>query len=403
MYNFMLNRCQKDFQEKIQANMAEAGVDSLILTTPQNIFYATGYISPWLYNGSASTGTDIAVVNAAGKVSLITSQFFQGGAELQTKGDVEIISYPTWIFIEDYFDPNEKAKEVQPDIYKTFRLAADVVKSFKSDARVGIESANIPYDKYRFLQETFGADKICGGTELMIKIRTVKFSWEIDVLRYSAQIAEKMMNFTMENTRAGMTEADLMKLWFQSAYEFTGGHEVVDVVQYHTPGPDFWATGLPRERPLKDGDVVRLDGGLNIYGYISDLGRSYAVGKTVEPKKQAIFDTLLAARDAGIEMLVPGNRFCDVFNVVMKVCHEGGALSHYVRGHCGHTIGLGPGEEYPMLNPDNEMILKPGMVFCFETPYYSSKYDSYNLEDTLVITENGHELFTNTNRSLFIK
>ena len=56
-----------------------------------------------------------------------------------------------------------------------------------------------------------------------------------------------------------------------------------------------------------------------------------------------------------------------------------------------------------MLNPANEMVFEPGMVFCFETPYYSSKYGCYNLEDTLVITENGHELFTHTNRTLFVK
>ena len=148
--------------------------------------------------------------------------------------------------------------------------------------------------------------------------------------------------------------------------------------------------------------MVRLDGGVNIYGYMSDLGRAYAVGERVDAKKQAIFDTLLAARDAGIARMQPGVPFCDVFRAVMKVCKEG-ALPHYVRGHCGHTIGLGPGEEYPMLSPDNQSILEPGMVFCFETPYYSSQYHSYNLEDTLVTTQSGHELFTNTNRTLFIR
>ena len=82
---------------------------------------------------------------------------------------------------------------------------------------------------------------------------------------------------------------------------------------------------------------MRLDGGVNIYGYLSDLGRSYAAGDYVAPEKQAIFDTLLAARDTGLALMKPGNRFADVFEAVMKVCKEG-ALPHYVRGHCGHTI-----------------------------------------------------------------
>lgn len=402
MYQFMSTRIQQDFQNKIQEAMEKAKIDSLILTTPQNIFYATGFISAFLYNGIGSAGSDIAVVTRSGKVKLIVNQFSQGGAEEQTRGTVEIIPYPTWIYIEDYYDPNERSKEVQPDLYKTFRMAVQLAKEDKKDGKVGIEGGSLPYDKYVFLQQELGADSLVSATPFMIEVRTFKFPWEIDVLRYSAQTAEKMMNDTMTHTEIGMCEADLIKLWFQSAYEFTGGHEIVGASQYHTTGPDFWCTALPRERRLKEGDVVRLDGGVNIYGYISDLGRAYAIGKTIAPERQAIFDTLLSARDAGIERMVPGNRACDVFHAVMKVCLEG-ALPHYVRGHCGHTIGLGPGEEYPMLSPDNEMILQPGMVFCFETPYYSSKNGSYNLEDTLVITETGHELFTNTNRSLFVK
>jgi Xaa-Pro aminopeptidase len=400
MYNFLETRNQKQFQEKLQKKMEEQKIDALLLTTSENISYSTGYISG-MY-GMWKFGTDIAVVPADGKVSLISSQFAQDGATLQTKGDVDVIGYPVWIFIEDYYDPNEKEKSVQPDVNYVFKLACDAIKSKKGNAVVGVERSSMPYDKYLYLSEVFGADRLVDISQFMIEVRTIKFPWEIDVLRYSAQVAQKMMNITMQYTEPGMTEADLFKIWWQTAYEITGGHEVVDVFQAHTPGPDFWATQMPRERQLENGDIVRLDGGVNIYGYVSDLGRVYAVGDHVAPEKQAIFDTLLAARDAGISKFVPGNKLSDVFHETMKVCKQG-ALPHFVRGHVGHTIGLGPGEEYPMLNPDNNMIFEPGMVFCFETPYYSSKYGSYNLEDTLVITENGHELFTHTNRSLFIK
>lgn len=400
MYNFLNSRCQKEFQEKLQAKMEERKIDALLLTSPENLFYGTGYIST-MYR-SRKVGSDIAIVPASGKVSLITSQITQDGAELQTKGDVDVIGYPVWIFIEDYYDPNEKEKSVQPDLFRTIGMACEIIKSKKEDAVVGIEADTMPYDKYMFLVETFGAGKLVDIGKFMIEVRTIKSPWEIDVLRYSAQIAEKMMKITMLYTEPGMTEADLFKIWWQTAYELTGGHELVSVHQDHIPGPDFWGTAMPRERPLEKGDIVRLDGGVSIYGYNSDLGRVYAVSNYVSPDKQAIFDTLLAARDAGIRQFMPGNKFSDVFHATMKVCHEG-ALPHFVRGHVGHTVGLGPGEEYPMLNPTNNMAFEPGMVLCFEIPYAGSKSGSHNLEDTLVITEEGHELFTNTNRSLFIK
>lgn len=402
MQSFMESRNQLEFQEKIQKAMEAEGLDSLILTTPQNVYYATGFLSPFMYNGSCPPGTDIAIVNRTGKVSLVVGQFAQGGAEQQTKGDVDVIGYPTWIFIEDYINPNEKKKDVQPDAYKTYRLAADVAKKYKNGGKVGIEAGLVPYDKYVFLQNYLGADNLVDATQMLIRTRMIKTKWEIDILRYAAQTAEKIMDYVMEHTEPGMTEADLNKMWHQASWEITGGHEIVYSYQAHTVGPDFWASAISRERPLEEGDLVRLDGGVNIYGYNSDLGRTYAVGEKVAPERQAIFDTLLAARDAGIAKMVPGTKLCDVFHAVMKVCTEG-ALPQFVRGHVGHSISLGPTEEFPMLSPDNEMVLEPGMVFCFETPYYSSKYHSYNLEDTLVITEDGHELFTNTNRSLFVK
>ena len=138
MQSLVQTRCQKDFQEKLQKGMAAAGIDALILTSAENIYYSTGYVSPQLYLTGSPIGTDLAVVNASGRVSLIVSQFEKGGADLLTKGDVDVIAYPQWIFIEDYFDPNEKEKEVQPDTNKTFRMASEIVRSKKSDAIVGV-------------------------------------------------------------------------------------------------------------------------------------------------------------------------------------------------------------------------------------------------------------------------
>ncbi len=401
MYQFVNTRCQKDFQDRIQKAMDENGFDALILTTPQNVFYATGFVSPFMYRGAAAPGTDIAIVNRTGKVKLVCAQWSIGSAQEQAR-DVEVIGYPTWIYIEDFDGKAGGFKDVQPDMFKTFRLAASAVDGISGCPVIGVEAGNLPYDKFVFLQENFGQDAIQDCTPMLTRLRAIKMPWEIDALRYSAQIAEKMMNYCMLNTEVGMCEADIMKLWHQSAYELTGGHEIIYCYEAHTLGTEYWATALPREKKLVDGDIVRLDGGVNIYGYLSDLGRTYAVGTKVDPEKQRIFDTLLAARDAGVAMLKPGTRFCDVFHEVMRVC-KSGALPQYVRGHCGHSISLGPSEEFPMLSPDNTAVLEPGMVLCFETPYYSSQYHSYNLEDTILITENGHELFNDTNRSLIVK
>ena len=171
----------------------------------------------------------------------------------------------------------------------------------------------------------------------------------------------------------------------------------------HTPGKDFSVSMLPRETPLVEGDIVRLDGGVSIYGYLSDIGRTYAVGKTVSKRKQELFDTLLAAYDKLREVIAPGVKMCDAFNAAMDVCRKG-AIPNFVRGHFGHSLSIGPtAPDNPKIAPGCEEVFEPGMVLSFEVPYYSSENGSYGFEDTLVITEDGYEQFTHLNRSLFIE
>lgn len=399
MYKFLKARNQNDFVLKIQKEMVAKGIDSIFFTSPQNIIYSTGYIPVCTFGFGAESGTEMAIINSFGRVKLITSQFAQKGAELQTKGDVEIISYPTYIYIEDYYNQNEKRKDAQPSKNKIFDISHDLINKSVLNPKIGVELSHISASSFEYIKSIYSNATFVDCTELMEKIRSIKFPWEIEVLKYSAQTTEKMMIHTMKHTTEGMTEADMMKVWVKSAYDFTGAHELVGVVQSHTLGNNFWMTALPREIPLIDGDVVRLDGGICIYGYMSDLGRTFSVGRKLDENKKRIFEILLHAREQGLSQIAPGNRISDVFEIMQNSCRKNG-LTHYTRGHFGHSIGLGPDEETPMITADNKGIFEPGMVFCLETPYYSSKFNSFNIEDMLVITENGYELFTTTNDSL---
>lgn len=401
--SFFQSRNERDFREKLQAKMEKEGLDALILTTPENVMYATGFV-PWSNVGRAC-GSSVAMVPASGRVSLVCNEFEQRSAEQQTKGDVDVIAFPVGMFIEDYYDPVLAANPPAPDPYKTFRIACELAKSTsgKDRPRVGIEKNDIPCTTYPFFVENFGEENLVNLASFILDIRRIKLPWEIDVMRYSAQVAQEMMNRTMKGTEVGMTEADIMKMWYQSAYEVTGGHELTLVNQVHTPGKDFSVSMLPREVPLEEGDIVRLDGGLSIYGYASDIARTYAVGKTISARKQELFDTLLAAHDKLLEVVGPGVRMCDAFNAAMEVCRKG-AIPNFVRGHFGHSLSIGTViPENPKITPSNTEVFEPGMVMCCEVPYYSSENGSYGFEDTVLITENGIEVFTHVNRTPFVK
>ena len=397
---FMSTRDQNYFQEKLQSEMERRGVSALLLTQPESVFYATGYMGCMNYR-FRRCGNCVAVVPAHGPVELIISQFEHGGALEQTRGSVKIRTFPVWIYVEDFDDGAETRKETQPDPLKTFKLAVDALKELGVCGKVGVERSDIPYDKYRYLVEAVGEDNLVECASLLTACKMIKNQWEIDICRYSAEVAQKVMEGVMKYTQEGMSECDLVGKFTSLAYEITGGHELCKVNNVHTVGPNYWATYIPREYKQKKGDIVRLDGGVQVYGYLSDLARTYAVGEEVADDKKAIFDALLAGYDRGMAMAGPGVKLSELFNEVLAVI-RGRGYDTYIRGHFGHTTGSGLTEDYPFIAPDSTETMKPGMVFCLETPFYGSIHHSYNIEDEFLVTENGIELFTHTNRSLLV-
>ena len=174
----------------------------------------------------------------------------------------------------------------------------------------------------------------------------------------------------------------------------------MDVTQDHTFGENFAPSRILTGKVLKKGDIIRLDGGPNLSGYNSDIARTYAVDGETSRDREEIYEKLWKGRKAAEQLLGPGVKRSDVFRTIQDAVHAAG-LTDYIRGHHGHSLGCASfGEEYPFIAPDDDRPFEPGMVFCLELPYYSSRHHSYNIEDTFVVTETGIEFFTHATESL---
>ena len=92
-------------------------------------------------------------------------------------------------------------------------------------------------------------------------------------------------------------------------------------------------------------------------------------------------------------MLGPGVRFCDIFKAAEENVKT--VIPEYHRGHFGHSVGCYVWwEEHPTISRHDTSCLEPGMVMNLEIPYYSSYNNSYNFEDTFLVTETGIDRFT---------
>ena len=122
--------------------------------------------------------------------------------------------------------------------------------------------------------------------------------------------------------------------------------------------------GIPSNRKLKDGDIVKLDFTVRKAGYESDMTRTYLVGNVSDTIKQSVIDTEQALYE-GIKQVRPGARIGDISYAIMSYAHSHG-LS-VVEELVGHGIGTEMHESPDVPNygkPNTGMVLKKGMTIA---------------------------------------
>lgn len=391
-----MERVQKEFTDKVIKQMEKENLDAILISAPDAIFYITGYASSFLYK-SYNFGLTVLAVKSTGEMALVMSEFEQQAAGRRTEG-ITFITYPTWIYIEDYAVEGQ-TKDVQPDPNKSFKYALEWLGGVDKNNRIGIQYDSIKFTTWDYFNSIYKKEQLIDLKDLLIEIRTYKTDWEIDTIREATRIAETAMYLTAKATVPGMTDVEVNRIFTNRVYEQS--QDVVEVKQDHTFGANFAPGRILEKHVLKRGDIIRLDGGPIFRGYNSDIARSYAVGGITNKENEEIYEALWKGRRAAQSILAPGVKRSTVFNTIQDAIHKGG-LPGYIRGHHGHSLGCASfGEEYPFIAPDDDRVFEPGQIFCLEVPYYSSKHHSYNIEDTFLVTENGIEFFSNAIDSLY--
>jgi methionyl aminopeptidase len=149
--------------------------------------------------------------------------------------------------------------------------------------------------------------------------------------------------------------------------------------------------GIPsKKRILEEGDIVKVDVGVQIEGYFGDSATTVAVGK-VSDEKTRLMEVTKKSLELSIEQMVPGNRLFDVCGAVER--HVEGAGFTIVREFVGHGIGTELHEEPHVPNYVDQKMRNPrlreGMVFAIEPMVSAGKPETHVLSDrwTAVTTD----------------
>tara|TARA_B100000579_G_scaffold282044_1_gene233541 strand:- start:121 stop:897 length:777 start_codon:yes stop_codon:yes gene_type:complete len=173
--------------------------------------------------------------------------------------------------------------------------------------------------------------------------------------------------------------------------------------------------GIPSERILDDGDILNIDITAIVEDYHGDTSRMFCVGNVSVKAKNLINATYEAMMNA-IKILKPGLRLGDIGYEIQSYVEKKGFS--VVRDFCGHGVSNVFHEPPNILHygkKNNGLEIKPGMTFTIEPMVNAGKYDvkvlndgwtavtkdkslSAQFEHTIGITDNGYEIFTESDK-----
>lgn len=133
--------------------------------------------------------------------------------------------------------------------------------------------------------------------------------------------------------------------------------------------------GVPSNRKLKAGDVLKLDFGVLFEGFHTDSAKTILVGNAREPKKEQLIAVTERALELGIKAARIGNTLGDIGQAIQEYVESEGY--NVVRDLVGHGIGRNIHEEPEVLNygrPGEGLKLEAGMVIAIEPMVVEGTY-----------------------------
>lgn len=140
---------------------------------------------------------------------------------------------------------------------------------------------------------------------------------------------------------------------------------------------DVICHGFPKQEPLLDGDIVKIDFVVNLNGWLADSAWTYAVGN-ISDEAAALMRVTEECLYRGIEQAVVGNRIGDISHAIQSYAESLGYS--VVRDFCGHAIGQQMHEDEPVVphygKAGRGPRLREGMVITIEPMINIGSYES---------------------------
>ncbi len=360
------------FKERINRAcelMGKAGLDAILLMKPQNMTYLLGNGRLCAFGIVAKSGASYVGVPKTDVED--TKKGCASEHILGFEDEVEMLHSLMHIWKELSLEKGKVGVE------NTF-LRVSMLEMFKH-----------PHAKPENLEFT-------DATSIMTDLRIIKSVEEIGKIRRASRVADKAMDAAVRAVKPGVTETEVAG---EAEYTMRKNGAEEFFRTYVASGPrSSIAHGVVGHRKLKKGDMVMIDLHPTVDEYHADLCRTICVGKPSQKQRKA-FEVYLKAQRATVQAAGPDTTMTKLENIMHEIFEKEGYEEYFV-GPPIHGVGL-DFEEPPLPaghaffhgeEPKDE--LKPRMVVSIgNCGLYLGEF-GVRIEDTIAITEKGHEELT---------
>ncbi len=367
----------------VRRAMTETGLDGLVVSVPENIYYLTG-LDHWGYFAChlllvPRDGTPVLICRAMEAITVgnqVVNATFMGHADNEDIADYVARA------LRDLGLANGRVGMEMRSLFLTPRIA-DAVREKSSSVR---------------WSDAHG---------LVDRLRLVKSALEMAYTRKAAKAADAGTLASIEAIRDGASDyeisAECHRAMILAGSEYPGFGPFIRPTRRLGEEHTTW-----RGDTVYRGDAVFLEIAAAYRKYQAPMGRLVYVGEA-PPGAEHSADLAIRAMQAVLEALKPGARAGEVYAAWQAVARDAG-LADYDRHHCGYLVSIGfppswtGGSMVTALAPNSDLVLETGMTFHTHSWFTNTDCVDYFISNTVMLGEDGTEVLTSaTPETLIIR
>jgi Xaa-Pro aminopeptidase len=360
--------------DRLRARLGSAGpegrpVDALLVTTPANVRWLTGF------SGSAGfllVADDRAWLTTDGRYrTQAAEQLASVGVETQVEVVIGDVRTQRQALVDGAGTTGARRVGLEADRV-TWAAKEDWARVFEA----------VELEPTRGVVEALRVVKDAGEVARMQRAATIADAALAELLPRLAEAAADGSALTESEFAADLDHAMRQRGAEESAFETIVASGENSAKPHARPGP----------RRIRRGDAVVIDFGATSDGYRSDMTRTFFVGEPPDDELAKVWTVVSQSQQAGVDQVGPGVAAAAVDSACRQLIADAGWGERFEHG-TGHGVGLDI-HEAPAVGPGSTAILESGTVVTVEPGVYLPGRGGVRIEDTLVVTDRGSRALT---------